>query len=77
MKHKIKLSYFKASGKYYTDGEYETEHEHMWEVFDEIKQMQAEGRLPGLVPGCRAFTIFVDASAHPVGFPALIHPMAA
>lgn len=30
---KVKLTYFKRSGKYYSEGEYETKMVHMFEIF--------------------------------------------
>ena len=41
---KVKLIYFKASGKYYSEGEYETQHKHMWKIFAEVRQMHRDGR---------------------------------
>ena len=48
---KVKLIYFKASGKYYSEGEYETQHKHMWKIFAEVRQMHRDGKLPGLTAG--------------------------
>jgi hypothetical protein len=44
---KVKLTYFKPSGKYYSYGEYETKHEgRMWLVCAEVRAMVVH---PGLV----------------------------
>lgn len=56
---KVKLLYFKAwgggqeglGGKYYSEGEYESEHEHYFNVIDEVRKMRDEHRLPGLRNG--------------------------
>jgi hypothetical protein len=72
----VTIQYFKSSGKYYSTGEYETEHTHMQDVFDEVRQFQLEGKLPGLVEGGgKSFTIYVNADDHPNGYPAVIQPI--
>jgi hypothetical protein len=70
----IKLTYFKRNGKYYTEGAYWTAQESMLEVFADIRALMREGRLPGLVDGCKEFIVHVDASCHPIGYPALLIP---
>lgn len=47
---KIKLTYFKASGKYYCDGEYETSQEYPFQIYEEVKSWN-NGKLPGLSTG--------------------------
>lgn len=69
-KYKIKLDYFKESGKYYTSGEYYTNEEWMFDVEKEIIRMKNSGKLPG-VSGS-SWDIYVDASEHPNGCPMLI-----
>jgi hypothetical protein len=44
---KVQLTYFKSGGKYYSDGEYETEKEQLWEIWDEIREMLKKGKKPG------------------------------
>ena len=48
---KVELIYFKESGKYYSEGSYESEHEFFYDIVDEIKIMLARGKRPGLVDG--------------------------
>lgn len=43
---KVKLTYFKETGKYYSEGEYESEERYPWDVHKEVRQMK---KLPGLV----------------------------
>lgn len=45
---KIKITYFKPSGKYYSEGEYETNKIHHFEIIDEIHSMFNSGECPGL-----------------------------
>lgn len=67
---KVRLTYFRDSGKYYSGGEYETTQEHMFQIFDEVREMQRAGRLPGLVDGSHFITL-ID-SDHPQSYPHLI-----
>ena len=67
----VKLMYFKQSGKYYSNGEYETEKTMWHEMIDEIKQLKVDGKLPDLVDGAREFIIFVEG-VEPWGVPHII-----
>lgn len=69
---KVKLTYFKQSGKYYTDGEYDTNKEALYEIWDEVRSKQVAGELPGLIVGCTKFTILVEVPDHPHAHPHLI-----
>lgn len=71
MSHKVKLTYFKKSGKYYSEGEYITEKEHMFEIFDEVSNMRVSSKLPGTSHGAD-FIVFVECPGHENEFPALI-----
>lgn len=68
-KHKINLTYFKASGKYYTDGSYETDKEWMSDVFEEVKAMSQH---PGLQGRWTEGFIHVTSPDHPNSFPGII-----
>lgn len=48
---KVKLTYFKNSGKYYSDGEYNTSLENGYEIYGEVRSFQDIGILPGLSTG--------------------------
>lgn len=73
---KVFFTYFKPSGKYYSSGEYGSTCTQMYEVFDEVRTLQADGKLPGLcLGGGKDFTIHVDSDDPDVGCPALIHPI--
>ena len=43
---KVKLTYFKRSGKYYTDYIYETKKEHCFQIFEEVIEKRDNGTLP-------------------------------
>ena len=50
---KVKLTYFKKSGKYYTEAEYDSEYKTRedWLVFQEVSLFQRDRKLPGLSSG--------------------------
>ncbi|HEX9987061.1 MAG TPA: hypothetical protein VGE45_01080 [Chloroflexia bacterium] len=68
----VELIYFKSSGKYYSEGQYETNREHMFQIFDEVKEMRDQGKLPGLRDGSRGYHILVTVPEHPQEYPGLI-----
>lgn len=45
----VKLTYFKRSGKYYSEGSYQTNYKHNYEIYDEVRTKLNSGNLPGLV----------------------------
>ncbi|BES79973.1 hypothetical protein [Yersinia phage vB_Yru_GN1] len=69
---KVKLTYFKRSGKYYTEGEYESEHKWLHDITDEIHKMRSEGKLPGINGAGEDFIIHVDMGDTETAVPALI-----
>lgn len=68
----VKLVYFRARGKYYSDGEYETDKDYLFEIWQEVAEMRQNGKLPGLVDGAREFIISVDVPEHEHRHPHLI-----
>lgn len=68
----VELQYFKDSGKYYSSGEYQTQKLYMYEIFDEVREMLANGKRPGLVDGANEFHTLVTVPNHPHAHPALI-----
>ncbi len=46
---KVKLTYFKPSGKYYSEGEYQTGQDAFWKIVDEVYRKLTHGDNPGLV----------------------------
>jgi hypothetical protein len=71
---KVKLIYFKRSGKYYTSGEYETQREHMFQIYEEVGEFRQQGFLPGLVNRSEGhtFVVLVEVPDHPNNVPQLI-----
>lgn len=56
---KVKLQYFKKSGKFYSNGEYTTEYKRFYDIIQEVKGFLAEGKLPDLVDGCKEFDVYI------------------
>lgn len=71
---RVKLDYFKDTGKFYTDAEYTTHKLHLWEIWDELKDMLRAGNRPGLVDGQCEFYVVVRVPEHPHDHPVLISP---
>lgn len=69
---KVLLIYYKPSGKYYSEASYQTKLEDLWNIWNEVEEMQVKGRLPGLVDGARDFIISVDVPEHQYNHPHLI-----
>ena len=61
----VQLTYFKASGKYYTKGSFKTPTDtSLIDVWEEVKQMRKAGNLPGLVEGAQEFNILINVPGH-------------
>jgi hypothetical protein len=71
---KVKLTYFKRSGKRYADGEYFSTRDHMFQIYEEVAVLRDTGRLPGLIErNTHAFWIvLVEVPDHPHNVPQLI-----
>jgi hypothetical protein len=70
--YKVKLDYFKRSGKWYSDGEYETEKSELFEIWEEVGEMAEKKRLPGLMEGHSDFVVLVSVPDHPHDHPHLV-----
>lgn len=70
---KVNLNYFKpTTGKFYSTGSYETEKEQIYEIFEEVRELRFNGKLPDLVEGCTQFIVHIDVPDHHMNYPALI-----
>lgn len=56
---KVSLQYFKKSGKFYSNGEYTTEHKSFYDIIQEVRGFLAEGKLPDLVDGYKEFDVYI------------------
>lgn len=73
MTYKVELTYFKrTSGKYYSDGSYISNKEHLIEIWEEVEKMLACKRLPGLINGASEYHVLVNVPEHPHDHPKLI-----
>lgn len=70
----IKLTYFKPSGKWYTDGVFTSKLEYMYEIFDHVRDLRNTSKLPGLGSGSWDGYILVTSDDHPCAYPGLVLP---
>jgi hypothetical protein len=73
--YKVHLTYFKAGGKYYCEGELMASSQLMpYQIGDVIRKRRASGDLPGLIKGhsLNHYTIHVNVPDHPSNVPFLI-----
>lgn len=66
----VNLTYFKRSGKYYTEAAYESLNTLAFEVYKEVRDMVDSKTLPGLNEGHSDFIVLVQPEDN--GVPALI-----
>uniref|UniRef100_A0A6M3LQH1 Uncharacterized protein n=1 Tax=viral metagenome TaxID=1070528 RepID=A0A6M3LQH1_9ZZZZ len=74
MKVKVELTYFKESGKYYSEGSYETPEISLYQIFEQVKLLIDTKKLPGLMEGHSDFYVLVDVPSHPNRRPRLFVP---
>lgn len=67
-----RLTYFRASGKFYSCGVYISKKEHLFDVWEEVATMQRQGKLPGLRDGATFPIIWVKVPQHPHQHPHLV-----
>lgn len=77
--YKVKLTYYKSMGKYYTDSSYESECVDMYDIWEEVQEKQKAGTLPGIGPGTgftsskrKGCIISVEVPNHPHNHPRLL-----
>lgn len=69
--YRVRLTYFKGNGTYYSSGQYGTSRDTLSEIFHDVRQMVHDGQLPGLRQGAQALTL-IKAPDHPHNYPHLI-----
>ena len=72
MPYEVKLTYFRERGKYYSDGSYTSEKEHLFEIFEEVENMAKDKKLPDLLEGCSEFHVLIDVPTHKYNHPHLV-----
>ena len=68
---KVNLIYFKRTGKFYSEGTYETKETNLGNIWEEVSTMRNNKNLPGLVVGCSDFIVSIDVPDHPYNHPHL------
>jgi len=69
---RVNLTYFKETGKYYSEGHYNTSTADLFSIWDEVRRMRIFKTLPGLIIGHSNFIVLVDVPWHPHRHPKLI-----
>lgn len=70
---KVQLTYFKETGKYYSEGSYETEHKPLFKVWQEVSLMIHNGKLPGLIKGATEYIVLAEVPEHEHAHPQLLN----
>lgn len=73
MTHKVILTYYKGSGKYYSEAAYESNKEHLFQIWAEVEDMVRAGNAPGLSSGGKYFIVQVDVPTHHQRHPHLVN----
>lgn len=71
---RVRINYFKPSGKWYAEGTYESEADYYHDLVAEVQQMFAENRCPGLADGPLKFYAHVLAEGAHNEVPFLVRP---
>jgi len=75
MAYKVKLIYFRQTGKLLAKAETVIAHEDLVEIWEEIDEMRRLGRLPGLRAGAgRDLFVIVDVPDHPKNVLQMVMP---
>lgn len=70
----VELSYFKLSGKWYTDAEYQTGDKPLREIWEEIINKLRANDPPGLFNWHNDFMVLVNVPQHEHAHPIIIMP---
>ena len=68
----VNLTYFKDTGKYYSDSWYFSQFTDLGDIWNEVRQMWHNGPLPGLSGTKCEFLVLVDVPDHEHNHPRLI-----
>ena len=72
---KVKFTYYKASGKYYSEGFLEVLSTDKWyDIMTKARNRDFKDGMPGLVTKAEDFFFTIESDDHPEAFPALYHP---
>ena len=76
MAWKVEVHSFKISGKYAYDHSYQTEHDNILDIFNEVIELQKAGALPGVIPSSwqTDWILSIRIPGHPLDHPRLIIP---
>lgn len=69
---RVIVNYFKQNGKWYSEGEYDTNKVQLFEIWEELREMFNNRKRPGLVDGIQEFNTLVNVPEHPHNHPYII-----
>lgn len=75
--YRVNLEIYKPGGKFYTEGHYITKQQHMYEIFQEVREKVLTGRIPGLREGSHwsdteTWMVAIRVPGHPNDHPHII-----
>lgn len=68
----VKLDYFKPSGKWYAQGEYESFAENSYKLLLEVETLRNTRKLPGLMVGHSDFIVLINFDGDGIAFAHLL-----
>ena len=71
---RVELTYFNLGGKYHSTAHYNTDRKDLEEVWDDVREALALGRLPGLSKDAKEFIVLINAPEHEGNHPRLVLP---
>jgi hypothetical protein len=70
---KVKLTYFRKSGKYYSNGKFDVPDDTPYFVIiEKVRKMQRDGKLPGLAQGYTNVLIYIRCPGHEHDHPRIL-----
>lgn len=70
--YEVHLTYFRKSGKYYSEGKYTSYKQHLFEIWEEVGNLRRDGKLPHITEGSREWNILVEVPRHPHAHPTIL-----
>jgi len=68
----VHLTYFRKNGKYYTNGNYVSYKQHLFEIWEEIGNLRDTGKLPGITSDTKEFHILIEVPNYPNAHPTIL-----
>jgi len=72
--YKVELTYFRPSGKYYSEGHFETTETDLYNIWNTVEILSESKTLPGLTLDHSEYIVLVEVPDHPYNHPHLVLP---